>query len=90
MDFLTLWNYFWPLSVKGLLTRLFFSVTCLFVSLVVYHFGFDAISLVLIIMKTSPCNEYPLTPHFYIIKLGFTGVYISSYFCSKTLIVDTR
>ena len=30
------------------------------------------------IMQTSPCNEYPLTPHFYIpvVKLGFTGVYI--------------
>ena len=28
------------------------------------------------IMKTSPCNEHPLTPHFYIVKLGFTGVYI--------------
>ena len=26
--------------------------------------------------KTSPCNEDPLTPHFYIVKLGFTGVYI--------------
>ena len=30
----------------------------------------------LTIMQTSPCNEYPLTPHFYIVKLGFTGVYI--------------
>ena len=27
-------------------------------------------------MQTSPCNEYPLTPHFYIVKLGFTGVCI--------------
>ena len=36
-----------------------------------------------IIRKTSPCNEHPLTPHFYIVKLGFTGVYIFSYFCSK-------
>ena len=24
------------------------------------------------IMKTSLCNVYPLTPHFYIVKLGFT------------------
>ena len=38
----------------------------------------------LCITKTSPCNEGPLTPHFYIVKLGFTGVYIFSYFCSKT------
>ena len=28
------------------------------------------------IMKTCPCNEHPLTSHFYIGKLGFTGVYI--------------
>ena len=27
-------------------------------------------------MQTSPCNEFPFTPHFYIVKLGFTGVYI--------------
>ena len=38
----------------------------------------------LFITKTSPCNEHPLTPHFYIVKLGFTRVYIFSYFCSKT------
>ena len=38
----------------------------------------------LIIMKTCPCNEHPLTPHFYIGKLRFTGVYIFSYFYSKT------
>ena len=36
------------------------------------------------ITKTSPCNEHPLTPHFYIVKLGFTGVCFFSYFCSKT------
>ena len=29
-----------------------------------------------LIMKTCPCNEDPLTPHYYIVKLGFTGVYI--------------
>ena len=28
------------------------------------------------IMLTCPCNVHPLTPHFYIVKLGFTGVYI--------------
>ena len=27
-------------------------------------------------MQTCPCNEDPLTPHFYIVKLGFIGVYI--------------
>ena len=25
---------------------------------------------------TCPCNEHPLTPHFYIEKVGFTRVYI--------------
>ena len=28
------------------------------------------------IRKTCPCNEHPLTPHFYKGKVGFTGVYI--------------
>ena len=28
------------------------------------------------IMQTCPCNEHPLTPHFYIVKLGCTEVYI--------------
>ena len=30
----------------------------------------------LIITKTCPYNIDPLKPHFYIVKLGFTGVYI--------------
>ena len=37
-----------------------------------------------LIRITCPCDIYPLTPHFYIVKLGFTGVFIFSYFCSKT------
>ena len=28
------------------------------------------------IRKTCPCNVYPLEPHFYIVKLGFAGVYL--------------
>ena len=28
------------------------------------------------ITKTCPCNFYPLEPHFYIVKLGFAGVYL--------------
>ena len=28
------------------------------------------------ITKTCPCNEHPFTSHFYIVKLGFTGVYL--------------
>ena len=44
------------------------------------------VSSAIFIMKTSPCNIHTLTPHFYIyiVKLGFTGVYIFFYFCSKT------
>ena len=28
------------------------------------------------IRKTCPCNEYPLKTHFYIVKLGYAGVYL--------------
>ena len=35
-------------------------------------------------MLTRLCDVDPLTPHFYIVKLGFTGVYIIFIFCSKT------
>ena len=30
----------------------------------------------LYIMKTCPCNVYPLEPHFYIAKLGYAVVYL--------------
>ena len=37
------------------------------------------------ITKTCICNCDLLKPHFYIVKLGLTGVYIIfSYFCSQT------
>ena len=32
---------------------------------------------------TRPCDLYPLTPHFYIVKLGCTGVYIFLIFALK-------
>ena len=35
-----------------------------------YAFNFETIT------KTCPCNVYPLEPHFYIVKLGFAGVYL--------------
>ena len=41
------------------------------------------VSAQLNIMQTSPCNEYPLTPHFYIFELGFTRVYIFLIFALK-------
>ena len=27
-----------------------------------------------IIRETCPCDDYPLKPHFYVVKLGFAGV----------------
>ena len=33
---------------------------------------------------TCPCDLYPLTPHFYIVKLGCTEVFVFSYFSSNT------
>ena len=37
-------------------------------------------------MLTCPCNVYPITPHFYIVKLGFTRVYIFLAHLSRRLI----
>ena len=43
------------------------------------------------ITKTRLYNFDPLKPHFYIVKLGFTGVYIIFfYFCLKREIVGTH
>ena len=41
------------------------------------------------IMLTCPCNIDPRTPHFYIVKLEFTGVYFFSYLL-ETYIVGTH
>ena len=35
---------------------------------------------------TDPCDIYPLRPHFYIVKLGFTGVYIILIFALKHIL----
>ena len=40
------------------------------------HLDLQCLPSSLCIMQTNPCNVHPLTPHFYIVKLGFTGVYI--------------
>ena len=32
----------------------------------------------------------PLEPELYIVKLGYTGVYIFSYFCSKILLINVK
>ena len=34
-------------------------------------------------MITYPCSVDPRTRHFYIVKIGFTGVFIFSYFVLK-------
>ena len=39
-----------------------------------YHETKLLIQLKRYIRKTCPCNEYPLKPHFYIVKLGYAGV----------------
>ena len=46
--------------------------------------------LCIFFMKTCPCNEHPLTSHFYKKKWGLPGYTLFSYFCSKTQIVGTR
>ena len=37
-----------------------------------------------LIMHTRPCDLHPITSHFYIVKLGFTEVYICFLFLLKT------
>ena len=37
------------------------------------------------IRKTCPYNEYPLKPHFYTVKLGYSGVYLLSYFFVQSI-----
>ena len=37
---------------------------------------FEYFQIISFITKTYLCNFDPLKPHFYIVKLGFTGVYI--------------
>ena len=37
------------------------------------------------IRTTCPCNEYPLKPHFYRVKLGYAGVYLFFLFLFQNL-----
>ena len=41
--------------------------------------------LIIIIMRTCLYNFDPLKPHFYIVKLGFTGVYIIFFISAKNI-----
>ena len=52
------------------------------------HKGPDSINY--IITKTYLYNFDPLKAHFYIVKLGFTGVYIFFLISAKTKIVSIR
>ena len=40
------------------------------------HILLFANTMLLFIMLTHPCNLYPIASHFYLVKLGFNGVYI--------------
>ena len=50
---------------------------------------FSVIHLVVLIVHTNfiritcPCDLYPLTPNFYIVKMGFTGVHFFLIFALK-------
>ena len=44
----------------------------------------------IVIAKTCLYNFDPLKPHFYIVKLGFTGVYIIFLISAQKQIVGTR
>ena len=41
------------------------------------------ISMAYPVTNTRLCNFDPLKPHFYIVKLGFTGVYITFFFAKR-------
>ena len=50
--------------------------------------GIEAREIILLyvtIRITCPCVLYPRTPHFYIVLLGFTGVYIFFLFLLKNI-----
>ena len=50
---------------------------CSYTLRIVSDFVYGQLLLLLpLITKTSPCNVYPLEPHFYIAKLGYTGVHL--------------
>ena len=44
----------------------------------VFFFFTDScrLDIAIFITKTCPCNVYPLKPHFYIVKLGYAGLYL--------------
>ena len=51
----------------------------------IFYTGATLLKLHFIIMKTRLYNLDPLKPHFYIVKLGFTGVYIIFLISAKNI-----
>ena len=43
------------------------------------------VSYMFIIMKTCPCNVYPLEPHFYVEELGYAGEYLFFLFLHQNI-----
>ena len=76
--FSSVWVAEWPSFGKYLLTRLSKCCLCTLTTSISNSSYFPNIDkqTIIIIMITCSCNVHPLTPHFYIVKLGFTGVYI--------------
>ena len=71
--------YLGSAGLELILAKLFFSFFFFFLFLVFFLFiylFFHVLSCSLSITKTYLYNFDPLKPHFYIVKLGFTGVYI--------------
>ena len=50
-----------------------------------YYLSEQANKSDLIIRKTFPCKEYPAKPHFYIVKLGYAGVYLCFLFLLQNI-----
>ena len=81
-------------DVAHILLSIFIIISPLSLIVVSNYFSFEpsamgkteigSVNFYLVIMLTCSCNVHPLTPHFYIVKVGFTGVYIIFLFCSKT------
>ena len=45
----------------------------------------SVVVLIVFIMKTCPCNVYPLIPHFHIVKVGYAGVYLFFLFLHQNI-----
>ena len=69
-----------PMSHKKDASLIWVNVVLVLISLLVSNVRNNFVFKLLFIMQTCPCNEHPLTPHLYIVKLGLTGYTLFSYF----------